>query len=455
MTVKKRKYFGTDGIRGEANRPPMVPEIALKLGMAAGTFFQNLKEKPKIIIGKDTRLSGYMIESALMSGICSMGTDVYLVGPLPAPAIAFIARSMRADAGIVISASHNPFQDNGIKLFGGDGMKLPDEKEAEIEELMEASSPARPTHGAVGRAYRLDDAGGRYIVYAKSTIPREMTLDGIKIVVDCSNGAAYKVAPSILSELGGDIVSIGNSPDGMNINRGCGSTNPEIMVAKVLETGADIGIALDGDGDRAILCDSSGSIVDGDDILFLCAERMGNAGEMVNRSIIGTIMTNMGLETAFRERDIALTRTAVGDRYVLEEMLRSGARLGGEPSGHLIFLDHSTTGDGIITALQVLRVMVETGKTLADLRKGWKRYPQLMRNLRVESKPSLEDQPWYDQILKEAMEAMGNDHLLSLRYSGTEPLLRVTVSCASEELVKSVSDHICSALAEHLGGVIE
>jgi len=455
MSDKKREIFGTDGVRGEANRPPMVPETVLRLGMAAGTFFYNLKEKPKIIIGKDTRLSGYMIESALMSGICSMGTDVYLVGPLPTPAIAFLTRSMRADAGIVISASHNPFQDNGIKLFGGDGMKLPDDKEAEIEGLMEADFQIRPTHGAVGRAYRLDDAGGRYIVYAKSSIPREMTLEGVKIVVDCANGATYKVAPSILSELGADVVSIGNSPDGVNINQGCGSTNTGDMIDKVIETGADIGIALDGDGDRAILCDGNGSIVDGDDILFICAQRMEQAGEMEKRGITGTIMTNMGLETAFRAKGIELTRTAVGDRYVLEEMLRSGIKLGGEPSGHLIFLDHGTTGDGIITALQVLRVMVETGIPLADLRKGWQRYPQLMVNLRVESKPVLEEQPWYAQVVKEARTAMGEDHLLSLRYSGTEPLLRVTVSCASEDLVKSVSERICAVAAEHLGGVIE
>ncbi len=447
----KRELFGTDGVRGEANRFPVVPEIALKLGMAAGVFFQNQKVKPRIIIGKDTRLSGYMLESALMSGICSMGTDVYLVGPLPTPAIAFITRSMRADAGIVISASHNPFQDNGIKFFGRDGMKLPDADEAQIEQLMDREDLPRPTHSHVGRAFRLDDAEGRYIVFAKSSIPKDMTFDGIKIVVDCSHGAAYKVAPAIFSELGADVVTIGDDPDGMNINSGCGSTNPEVMAGKVVETGADLGLALDGDGDRAILADSSGEIVDGDDVLFICASRMDEGKLLSGHTMVGTVMTNMGLEISMNSRGIKVIRAPVGDRYVLEEMIRAGAVVGGEPSGHIIFLDHTTTGDGIITALQVLKVMVKTGRTLSKLRSGWVRYPQVMKNLKVKSKPPLEDQAWYRQIILEAREAMGEGHLLSLRYSGTEPLLRVTVSCASGRLAEEVSERICDELSGRLG----
>ncbi|GBE15531.1 phosphoglucosamine mutase [bacterium BMS3Abin14] len=449
--TNKRELFGTDGVRGEANRFPIVPEVALKLGMAAGVFFHNRKGKPRIIIGKDTRLSGYMIESALMSGICSMGTDVYLVGPMPTPAIAFITRSMRADAGIIISASHNPFQDNGIKFFGRDGMKLPDADEAEIEHLMDREDLPRPTHSDVGRAFRLDDAEGRYIVFAKSSIPRDMTLDGLKIVVDCAHGATYKVAPAIFSELGADVITIGDDPDGMNINLGCGSTNPEFMARKVVETGADLGLALDGDGDRVILADSGGEILDGDDVLFICASRMDEEKNLSGRTMVGTVMTNMGLESSMKSRGIRVIRAPVGDRYVLEEMISTGAIVGGEPSGHIIFLDHTTTGDGIITALQVLRVMVRTGRTLSELKGGWVRYPQVMRNLKVQSKPPLEEQSWYRRIILDARDAMGDDHLLSLRYSGTEPLLRVTVSCASGPLAKEVSQRICDELTSRLG----
>jgi phosphoglucosamine mutase len=451
----KRKYFGTDGVRGEANRFPMIPEMVLRLGMAAGSYFHNRKEKPKIIIGKDTRLSGYMIEAALMSGICSMGTDVYFVGPLPTPGIAFITRSMRADAGIVISASHNPFQDNGIKFFGADGMKLPDDEEALLEELMEREDLERPTHSRVGRAFRIDDAEGRYIVYAKSTISKDITLEGLKIVIDCANGAAYQVAPAILRELGAQVITLGDHPDGLNINLGCGSTDPDQMLKKVVDSGADAGIALDGDGDRVIMADSEGNLVDGDDIIYVCVKHLSQNGGLDPKVVIGTLMTNMGLEAAFREMEIELIRAPVGDRYVLEEMLRTGAVIGGEPSGHLIFTDHGTTGDGILSALQVLQIMAETGRSLKDLLSGWHRFPQVMKNLRVEEKKPLEQQEWYERLLSEARQRMGEDHLLSLRYSGTEPLLRVTVSCGSEDLTHDVCESICSELVERLGGVRE
>ncbi|UCF31810.1 MAG: phosphoglucosamine mutase [bacterium] len=451
----KRKYFGTDGIRGEANSFPVVPEMMLRLGMAAGFYFHSLKGKPKIVIGKDTRLSGYMIEAALMSGICSMGTDVLLLGPMPTPAIAFITHSMRADAGIVISASHNPFQDNGIKFFGADGMKLPDEAEASLEELMERNDLERPTHGEVGRAFRINDAEGRYIVYVKSTIPKEVSLDGLRIVVDCANGAGYLVAPSVFRELGAQCVTLGCEPDGLNINRNCGSTHPEAMVRKVIETGSDLGVALDGDGDRVIVADSEGTIVDGDDILYICATHLDDLGQLQPRLVVGTVMTNMGLEAALRERGIALLRAPVGDRYVLEQMRENDAVLGGEPSGHLIFSRYGTTGDGILSALQLMRVMVETGMSLSDLRQGWRRYPQVMRNLTVREKRTLEGQEWYDRLLSRARERLGDDHLLSLRYSGTEPLLRITVSCPSQDLTREVSESLCSELVQRLGGAVE
>ncbi len=446
-----KRLFGTDGVRGEANRHPITSEVALKLGMAAGAMFRNHSDRSRIVIGKDTRLSGYILESALMSGICAMGTDVYLVGPMPTPAIAFITRTMRADAGIVISASHNPYQDNGIKFFGADGRKLPDDREVQLEKIADDEHLDRPTHEGVGRAYRLDDAEGRYIEYAKNTIPKGMVFDGLKMVVDCANGAAYVVAPTIFEELGAKVITIGVSPDGLNINDGCGSTYPEQMVKKVLEEGADVGLALDGDGDRAIFCDSDGNIIDGDDVLYICASYALQNGELPENTIVGTEMTNMGLVAALREMGVDLKRSAVGDRYVLEEMLKSGSVMGGEPSGHLIFLDHSTTGDGIITALQVVKCMVETGSALGDLKTGWKRYPQVLVNLRVSEKVPLGDLEWLPGLLESARSTMGKDQLLNVRYSGTEPVLRLTVSCESEEIVESVSNELCEKLAEGLG----
>ena len=449
--MNNKKYFGTDGIRGVANRGHIVPEFILRLGKAAGAYFKKGKAHPKIIIGKDTRLSGYMIESALMSGICAMGADVYFVGPLPTPAISFIVRSMRADAGVVISASHNPYTDNGIKFFGSDGRKLPDLEELAIEELMESELLEGPDGSGIGRAHRVDDAKGRYIAYSKATIDEDIIFEGLKIVVDCANGAAYEVAPKIFSELGAELTIIGKTPDGLNINEGCGSMVPEAMVKAVLDTGADVGIALDGDADRAILCDENGKIVDGDDVLFLSSQEFQETGRLVNNTVIGTIMTNVGLQSALRERGINLIRASVGDRYVQEEMTRSGSILGGEPSGHIIYSDYAPTGDGIVTALQTVGSMVRKNSSLSALTSGWRRYPQKMVNLSVTEKVPLEGQGWFDALLDDARNALGQDHLLSLRYSGTEPLLRVTVSSESESLTVKVCEHLCESLIQRFG----
>ncbi len=449
--MNNKKYFGTDGIRGVANRGHIVPEFILGLGKAAGSYFRKGKARPRIIIGKDTRLSGYMIESALMSGICAMGTDVYFVGPLPTPAISFIVRSMRADAGIVISASHNPYTDNGIKFFGSDGRKLPDEVEAAIEELMDSGPIEGPDGAGLGKAHRVDDAEGRYIAYSKATIDEGINFEGLKIVVDCANGAAYEVAPAILSELGAEVTVMGGSPDGLNINEDCGSTAPEAMVRAVLENSADVGIALDGDADRAILCDEKGSLVDGDDILFLSSLELQARSRLANSTVVGTIMSNVGLQSALRKRGITLLRAPVGDRYVLEEMTRTGSVLGAEPSGHVIFSDFAPTGDGIVTALQTIGTMVRKRCPLSSLTKGWKRYPQIMVNLRVEDRVPLDGQGWFEELLDEARGDLGEDHLLSLRYSGTEPLLRVTVSCESESQTVKVCENLCESLVQRFG----
>jgi len=449
--MKNKKYFGTDGVRGVANRGYIVPEFILGLGKAAGSYFRKGKAHPRIVIGKDTRLSGYMIESALMSGICSMGADVYLVGPLPTPAISFLVRSMRADAGVVISASHNPYMDNGIKFFGSDGRKLPDEVEMAIEELMDSGPLEGPDGESIGRARRVDDAEGRYIAHSKSTIDDGIDFEGLKLVVDCANGAAYEVAPGILSELGAEVTVIGGNPNGFNINEGCGSTSPEKMISAVLENGADVGIALDGDADRAILCNEKGELVDGDDILFMNSLEMKETGSLPNDTVVGTIMTNVGLQSALRERGINLLRAPVGDRYVQEEMARTGSVLGAEPSGHVIFGDHAPTGDGIVTALRSLGIMVRRGVPLSVLTEGWKRYPQVMVNLRVHDRVPLDGQAWFEELLEDARSSLGRDHLLSLRYSGTEPLIRVTVSSESESRTLEVCDSLCSTLVQRFG----
>lgn len=367
-----RKLFGTDGVRGVANLEPMTSEIAMQLGRAAAHIFMRRAGRHQVVIGKDTRLSGYMLESALTSGICSMGVDVLLVGPMPTPAIAFLTRSLRADAGVVISASHNPYQDNGIKFFSNQGFKLPDEVEARIEQLIVSDEikHLRPTADAIGKAYRIGDAEGRYIEFVKRSLPRDLDFQGIKLVVDCANGAAYKVAPSVLRELGATIEVFGDKPDGMNINDRCGAVHPERLQELVWEHQADLGIALDGDADRAIFVCEQGKVVDGDHVMAALGLDLFAQGQLANKTVVGTVMSNFGLELAMNKAGIQLARTPVGDRYLLERMLADGHNFGGEQSGHFIFLDHNTTGDGLISALQILSLMKRTGKPLSELAKA-------------------------------------------------------------------------------------
>lgn len=449
-TTFEKQYFGTDGVRGTANRHPMTPEFALKMGKAAGKHFSSRKGRSRIVIGKDTRLSGYMLESALTSGICSMGCDVLLVGPMPTPAISFLTRSLEAEAGIVISASHNPFLDNGIKFFGPTGEKLPDEDEAGLEEIIHGPEKDGPTGAGIGKAFRVNDAAKRYSDFVIASAGPGFRLDGFRLVLDCANGAGYEVAPSILRELGAELSLLASRPDGLNINAGCGSTHPEAMAQEVARFSAHAGIGLDGDGDRVIMADESGDLVDGDDILFICAKDLKKYEALNGNKVVGTIMTNVGLEAALKGEGIRLLRAQVGDRFVVAKMLENGSVLGGEPSGHIIFRDHSLTGDGLVTALRVLKVMRESGTPLSGLVKGWSRFPQVMRNLDVGERISLEGE-WFEALTREARAELGEDHLLSLRYSGTESFLRVTVSTASEQTTISVCDRICDALFERFG----
>jgi len=383
-----RKLFGTDGVRGIANIYPMTAEVALQLGRALAYVIRTSPGKDSIVVGKDTRLSGYLLEYAITAGICSMGVDVLLLGPLPTPGIAFITSSMRADAGVVISASHNPYQDNGIKFFSGDGFKLPDEIEAHIEKLMtdRGMDEARPTATEIGQAFRIDDARGRYISFLKNSFPKDLDLDGLKIVVDCAHGATYKVAPEVLEELGADLITVGVRPNGKNINNKCGSTYPEVAAKLVQRHRADLGIAFDGDGDRVIMVDHQGQVVDGDHLMAICALDLHRQGRLRRKTVVGTVMSNLGLEVALKDKGCRLLRTAVGDRYVVEAMVEGGYNLGGEQSGHVIFLDHTTTGDGIITALQVLAVMLRENKPLADLARVMEDFPQILINLRVKER---------------------------------------------------------------------
>ncbi|HCC69130.1 MAG TPA: phosphoglucosamine mutase [Nitrospiraceae bacterium] len=423
-----RKLFGTDGIRGKVNTYPMTSEIALKVGRAAAHVLKKAHGRNMILIGKDTRLSGYMLESALTSGICSMGMNVVLVGPLPTPGIAFITRSLRIDAGIVISASHNPYDDNGIKFFSSNGFKLPDEVERAIEDAVfsEEMKKIRPLGSDIGKAFRLEDATGRYIEYLKSTFPKGMTLDGLKIVVDCANGAAYKVTPWVLRELGAEVIAINDKPDGKNINAGCGSVYPEAMQKAVIENRADIGIAHDGDADRTILCDENGQIVDGDQIMGMCALEAKKGGYLKGNTVVCTVMSNMGLEKFLQSAGIKLIRTQVGDRCVVEEMLKGGYNLGGEQSGHIIFMDHNTTGDGPLTALQILAVMRKNGEALSKLASHIPRYPQVLMNVKVTEKKSVEEFPEIIKAIKAAEQRLNGGRIL-IRPSGTEPKIRVMV----------------------------
>lgn len=444
------KLFGTDGIRGVAN-VELTVELAMQVGKTLAYILKEEKERPKILIGKDTRLSGYMLENALTAGICSMGTDVLLVGPIPTPGIAFLTTSMRADAGIVISASHNPFQDNGIKFFSGDGFKLPDEWELKTEELIFSNTPLKSTASEIGKAFRIDDAKGRYIVFLKNSFPQDLCLDGLKIVLDCANGAAYKVAPAVLEELGVELIAIGIKPNGKNINLKCGSIHPEMMQRATIKNKAHLGMALDGDGDRVIFTDEKGNIIDGDHIMAICARDMLKKGQLKNNVLISTVMSNLGLDIAVQKAGGKVIKTPVGDRYVVEEMLKGGYNLGGEQSGHIVFLDHNTTGDGIITALQVLAVMQREGKTLSELASQLVKLPQVLLNAEVKRKENLlEISPIADKIKKAEDKLDGNGRVL-IRYSGTEPLVRVMIEGQDQEEIHSMAMDIVQTIESILG----
>ncbi len=449
----KKRIFGTDGVRGVANVHPMTTEVAMRLGRAAAHVFKDGDRRHRLVIGKDTRLSGYMIETALVSGICSMGVDVLLVGPLPTPGISFITASMRADAGVVISASHNPYQDNGIKFFNRDGFKLPDELEIRLEELINSGEidSLRPIADEVGKAFRVDDAVGRYIVFLKNTFPRELDLQGLKIVLDCANGAAYKVAPSVFEELGAEVITLGVNPDGKNINAGCGSLYPEVMAAAVREHGADLGIALDGDADRVIFVDEHGDLVDGDSVMAICATRMLAAGTLKKQTLVATVMSNMGLEIAIKKAGGAMVRTAVGDRYVVEEMRRGGYNLGGEQSGHMIFLDHNTTGDGILSALQVLEVVQRTDKRLSELAQVMEALPQVLLNVRVKQRTDLATIPEVSKVIADVEEKLGEQGRVLIRYSGTEPLLRIMLEGVDQTQIEKLAAEIAAAVEMSIG----
>jgi len=447
-----RKLFGTDGIRGVANLEPMTSETAMKLGRAAAHLFMRRAGRHQIVIGKDTRISGYMLESALTAGICSMGVDVLLVGPMPTPAIAFLTRSLRADAGVVISASHNAYQDNGIKFFSNDGFKLPDEMEARIEDLIVSNeiSHLRPTADLIGKAFRIDDAEGRYIEFAKRSLPRDLDFQGIKLVVDCANGAAYKLAPKVLRELGAKVEVIGCEPNGMNINAGCGAVHPEQLQEAVRRHKADIGIALDGDADRAIFVCEQGTIVDGDHVMAALGLDLHQNGLLAKQTLVGTVMSNFGLEMCMAKAGVKLLRTPVGDRYLLERMLAEGYNFGGEQSGHFIFLDHNTTGDGLISALQMISLMKRTGKPLSELAQVMSAVPQILLNIKVKQKPKLESVPDIDRAIRESERRLNGSGRVLVRYSGTEPLLRIMVEGEREAVIKEVAEDLARLVRTHL-----
>lgn len=448
-----KKLFGTDGVRGVANVYPMTSEMAMQIGRAAAYLFKNGNRRHRIIIGKDTRLSGYMIENALVAGICSMGVDVLQVGPLPTPGIAYITSSMRADAGVVISASHNPFQDNGIKFFFKDGFKLPDQMELKIEKLIfsEKIDSLRPVATEVGKAYRIDDAVGRYVVFLKSTFPKDLDLVGMKIVLDCANGAAYKVAPAVLEELGAEVITIGVKPNGTNINDGCGSLHPEVISEAVKTHRADLGIALDGDADRVIVVDEFGNIVDGDQIMAICATDMIRHKKLRKNTLVATVMSNMGLDIAMRKAGGKVIKTDVGDRYVVEEMRKAGYNLGGEQSGHMIFLDHNTTGDGTLSALQLLAIIRRTGKRLSELAEVMIPLPQVLVNVRVSEKFDLLEIPPVAALIRDIETKLGLEGRVLIRYSGTEPLLRIMIEGADKYQITGWAKDIAEAVEQAIG----
>ena len=447
------ELFGTDGVRGVANEHPMTAEMALNIGRATAYLFKRTGHTPRIIIGKDTRISGYTLENALVAGIRSMGVSALFVGVLPTPGIAFTTNSMRADAGIVISASHNPFQDNGIKIFSSEGFKLPDEKELEIENLIFSNNmhTLHPSPNELGKAYRIEDARGRYIVFLKNSFPKEFSLEGTKVVMDCAHGATYKVAPETLFELGADVTTMFDEPNGQNINANCGSQHPEALAEEVKKQGADVGFAFDGDGDRLIAVDEAGTVLTGDQIMAVCAKTMKEGGKLPNNLLISTVMSNIGLGIALEELGIQNVTTKVGDRYVLEEMLSKGAAIGGEESGHVIFLEHHTTGDGIITALQVLAAMKKQQKPLSELAQMMKVFPQKLINVEVKSKPDLSTIPEINEVIKDVEAQLGTKGRVLVRYSGTQPMCRVMVEGPTNDETEHYCTQIADVLREKLG----
>jgi phosphoglucosamine mutase len=458
MSNKKpsEKLFGTDGIRGMANEYPMTGEISMAVGRAVAHVLKthrswgrnspskSLNARPKIVVGKDTRLSGYMIEQAIASGICSMGADCILIGPLPTPGVAFVTQSMRADAGIMISASHNPYYDNGIKIFSADGYKLPDEMEQEIDKL-------RPTADSVGKAYRIDDVHGRYLVFLKALFPKDLDLQGMRIALDCAHGAAYKVAPLVFEELGAEVIKSGVSPNGLNINEKCGALHPAQVAKQTVEYRADIGISLDGDGDRCILSDEKGEIVDGDQIIGLCALQMAADGTLAKKTVVTTPMSNIGLEMTLKDQGIEMIRAQVGDRYVVDAMRKGGFNLGGEQSGHLIFLDQSTTGDGIVAALKVIEAMKRTGKPLSELKKAIKLFPQAREDVKVKKRDPFDQHKEISSSIKSAEQALNNRGRVFVRYSGTEPLARVMVEGENQAQINTLAKDIAGHIQRILG----
>ena len=452
-----RKLFGTDGIRGKANTYPMSADMVLRIGQAIGYYFKSKQQNPRILIGKDTRRSGYMLEQALCSGICSVGVDTYLLGPLPTPGIAYMTRGMRATAGIVLSASHNPFHDNGVKIFSANGYKLPDEVEAEIERIVEAQSWANslPLGGKIGRAYRIDDAIGQYAVYLKEQFPKNLTLDGVRIVIDCANGASYKVAPKVFTELGAEVFTVGVQPNGKNINENCGALHPQNLRERVMLYKADIGLAFDGDADRLVVVDDKGELVDGDEIMAICASRMIRRDALNSKTVVSTIMSNMGLDIALKRVNGKVIRTQVGDRYVMEEMIKGNFNFGGEQSGHLIFRDSATTGDGILAGLHVLSTMLEEGEKISELKKVMERVPQTLKNIEVKEKVPLSQMPDLEKIITSMDQKLSGQGRVLFRYSGTESVARIMVEGKNTSEIEAMADELCDAthrsISKYLG----
>ncbi len=448
-----RKLFGTDGVRGIANLEPMTSETAMKLGRAVAHMFKRREGRHQIVIGKDTRLSGYMLESALISGICSMGVDVLLVGPMPTPGVAFLTRSLRADAGVMISASHNPYQDNGIKFFSNDGFKLPDEVELRVEELILSNEieHLRPTAEAVGKAYRIDDAEGRYIEFVKRSLPREMDFQGLKVVLDCAHGAGYSVFPKVVRELGAEVLVIGDEPSGTNINAGFGAMCPKRLQEEVRAHGADVGIALDGDADRAVFVQEEGEVVTGDQALAAFAFDLQERGRLEKHTVVGTVMSNFGFEAALQKSGISLIRTPVGDRYILEQMQANGYNLGGEQSGHFIFLDYNTTGDGLISGLQMLKLVKRAERPLSAVAQCMEAVPQVLLGVEVSHKPDLSTIPELQKAIQSCEHSLNGTGRVLVRYSGTEPLVRVMVEGQNDSQIRQVANELVEVVKATIG----